>query len=130
MESSFLALVLVLVLVVVIESRKDEDEDDDEDEEEDQAMLWVGYLAVAVAVIWLVYKLYVAYSSSGGTVMVVVYDAAVYPPILGVVGLYLILSSYKVELTFWAYLAIWAVTAAVGVGAIRLMEEIGDKPLS
>jgi hypothetical protein len=90
-------------------------------------MLWVGYVAIAVAVIWLLVKLRVAYGSAGGTIMVVVYDAAVYPPIIGVVGLYLVLSAFQIDLAFWIYLAVWAVTAGVAVGAIRLMEEIGDK---
>jgi hypothetical protein len=92
-------------------------------------MVWVGYVAIAVAVIWLLVKLYVSYDSMGGTVMVVVYDAAVYPPIIGVVGLYFVLSAHKVNLASWIYLIIWAATTATAVGAIRLMEELGDKPL-
>lgn len=92
-------------------------------------MVWVGSVAIAVAVIWLLVKLRVAYSSAGGTVMVVVYDAVMYPPIIGVVGLYLVLSTYKIEIALWMYLVIWAVTTGVAAGAIRLMEEIGDKPL-
>ncbi len=91
--------------------------------------VWAGYVAIAVAVIWLLVKLYVAYGSAGGTVMVVVYDAAVYPPIIGVVGAYLVLSTNKIDLAVWIYLVIWAITTGVAVGAIRLMEEIGDKPL-
>jgi hypothetical protein len=92
-------------------------------------MVWVGYLAIAVAVIWLLVKLKVAYGSAGGTVMVVVYDAVMYPPIIGVVGLYLVLSNYQINLAIWIYLIIWAVTTGVAAGGIRLMEEIGDKPL-
>jgi hypothetical protein len=92
-------------------------------------MVWAGYAAVAVSVLWILYKLYVAYGSCGGTVEVVVYDAAVYPPILGAVGLYLVLSNHQVQLAFWIYMAIWAVVTAVVVGAIRLMMEIGDRPL-
>lgn len=92
-------------------------------------MLWAGYVAIAVAVIWFLFKLYAAYDSVGGTVMVVIYDAAVFPPIIGVVGLYLVLYSYQVDLAFWIYMIIWAVTTAVAAGALRLMEEFGDKPL-
>lgn len=92
-------------------------------------MIWAGYVAIAVAVLWILYKLYVAYGSSGGTVEVVVYDAAVYPPVIGAVGLYLVLSNHQIQLAFWIYMAIWAVVTAVVVGAIRLMEEIGDRPL-
>ena len=92
-------------------------------------MQWAGYFAIVVAVIWLLVKLYVAYDSVGGTVMVVIYDAAVYPPIIGVVGLYLVLSSNGVDYAAWIYLIIWAVTTGLAAGAIRLMEEIGDKPL-
>ena len=92
-------------------------------------MVWVGYVAIAVAVIWMLVKFYVAFNSAGGTVMAVVYDAAVYPPIIGVVGLYFVLSAYKVDLASWIYLIIWAVTTGTTVGAIRLMEEIGDRPL-
>jgi hypothetical protein len=92
-------------------------------------MVWVGYVAIAVAVIWLLVKLRVAYGSAGGTVMVVVYDAVMYPPIIGVAGLYLVLSNHRIDIALWMYLVIWAVTTGVAAGAIRLMEEIGDKPL-
>lgn len=92
-------------------------------------MVWVGYIAIAVAVIWLLLKMYVSYNSAGGTIMVVVYDAAVYPPVIGVVGLYFVLSAYKIDLALWLYVIIWAVTTGVAVGAIRLMEEIGDRRL-
>lgn len=92
-------------------------------------MVWAGYLALAIAAIWVVIKLYVAYNSFGGTVMAIVYDAAVYPPIIGVVGLYLVLSTHQINLALWIYLVIWAVTTGLAAGAIRLMEEIGDKPL-
>jgi hypothetical protein len=91
--------------------------------------VWAGYAAIAVAVIWIFAKMYVAYGSAGGTVMVVVYDAVVYPPIVGTVGLYFVLSYYQVKLAFWIYLIIWGVTAGITFGAIRLMEEIGDRPL-
>lgn len=92
-------------------------------------MVWVGYVAIAVAVIWLLVKLYASYDSAGGTVMVVVYDAALYPPIIGVVGLYFVLSEHQIYLALWMYLVIWAVTTALAAGALRLIEEFGDKPL-
>lgn len=92
-------------------------------------MVWAGAVAIAVAVIWLLVKMYVAYDSSGGTVMVIVYDAAVFPPIISAIGLYLVLSTYKIHLAFWIYLGIWAVTTGLAAGAIRLAEEVGDRPL-
>lgn len=92
-------------------------------------MVWLGYLAILVAVIWIVAKLYVAYNSAGGTIMVVVYDAALYPPILIAVGLYFVLPTYDVELAVWIYFAIWAAVTALVAGLIRLMEELGDRPL-
>ena len=92
-------------------------------------MLWLAYAAVAVAVSWILLKLYMAYNSAGGTVMVAVYDAAVYPPILGTVGLYFVLPTHRIDLSPWIYVAIWVVTTVVTAGAIRLMEELGDKPL-
>lgn len=92
-------------------------------------MVGLAYVAVAIAVVWVLVKLHMAYHSAGGTVMVTVYDAAVYPPILLAGGLYFLLPDYQVNLPYWAYLLIWAALTAAVVGAIRWMQEIGDKPL-
>lgn len=91
-------------------------------------MVWAGYAAIAVSVIWVVVKLYMAYHSAGGINVVVVYDAAVYPPILAAVGLYLVLPSLGIYWAAWVYVVIWAVTCAITAGAIRLMERLGDRP--
>jgi hypothetical protein len=60
-------------------------------------MAFIGFALLGVAVIWYVRKLYVSYTSAGGTdFMMPVYDAALYPPILAAVGLYLVL--FKADL--------------------------------
>ena len=92
-------------------------------------MLWLGCAAIAVAVIWILVKMYVSYNSSGGTVIVVVYDAAVYPPVIATIGLYFVLSTLEIQLALWMYVIIWAATTGVAAGLIRLMEEVGDRRL-
>ena len=93
-------------------------------------MIAIGYALIVIATIWFLYKLYVSYTSAGGTdFQMPVYDAAMYPPIMGAVGLYLVLRVYEVEWPVWAFFAIWIGLTAVFVGAIRGMEELGDRPL-
>ena len=92
-------------------------------------MIWMGYVAIVVAVLWISLKLYLAYNSAGGTIMVVVYDAVIYPPVLIAVGLYFVLPSLGVQLHYWIYIAVWAACSGVVAGAIRLSEELGDRPL-
>ena len=93
-------------------------------------MIIVGYLLLAAAAGWWGYKVYVSYSSAGGTdFLMPVYDGAMYPPILATVGLYLVLSNRDVVWSIWAYVGLWLGLTVVAWGIIRLMEELGDKPL-
>ena len=90
-------------------------------------MTVVGYICMIVAVVWIVYKVYLSYTSFGGTVMVAVYDAAIYPPLLGVFGLYRVLPTYEIDLAIWVYVALWFGVTIFVVIAIRVAEEIGDR---
>ena len=90
-------------------------------------MTLFGYLCSFVAVAWIIYKVYVAYTSFGGTTMATVYDAAMYAPILGVFGLYWVLKSFAIDFTIWIYLALWVGVATFVALAIRLAENMGDR---
>ena len=90
----------------------------------------IGYVLLVVAVGWIGFKMYVSYNSAGGTAFAVpVYDAAIYPPILAAVGLYLVLPSFGVEWPWWAFVVAGLALVPLVVGGIRLMEEVGDKEL-
>ncbi len=90
----------------------------------------LGYALIAVAIIWFLYKMYVSYTSAGGTDFAMpVYDAALYPPIMVAVGAYLVMQSAGEPWPIWVYVVIAVVTAGLSAGLIRLMEELGDKPL-
>ena len=90
----------------------------------------IGYALIVIAIGWIAYKMNVSYNSAGGTAFAVpVYDAAIYPPILIAVGLYLASSSLGIEWPVWIYVAIGLVLIPVVVGSIKLMEEVGDKEL-
>lgn len=90
-------------------------------------MTLLGYVCLIVAVVWIVYKVRLSYLSFGGTVMVTVYDAAFFPPVVGVFGLYWVLRSLSVDFPIWAYVAlVFAVAVLVGI-AIRVAEELGDR---
>ena len=90
-------------------------------------MTVIGYICMIVAAIWIIYKVYVSYTSFGGIVMVTVYDAAVYAPFLGVFGLYWVLRSIGISWPIWIYGAVWlGLTVFVAI-AIRIAEEIGDR---
>jgi ABC-type spermidine/putrescine transport system permease subunit II len=90
----------------------------------------IGYVLFVIAAGWIAYKMNVSYNSAGGTAFAVpVYDAAIYPPILTAVGLYLVLPSFGVEWPVWAYIAIGVALVPVIVGGIKLMEEVGDREL-
>jgi hypothetical protein len=90
-------------------------------------MTVIGYICTIVAVAWIIYKVYVAYNSFGGTIGVSVYDAAMYPPIFGVFGLYWVLNSLTIDLALWIYLVIWLGVAGFIAIAIRVAEEMGDR---
>ncbi len=93
-------------------------------------MALFGFALLGIAVIWYLRKLYVSYSSAGGTdFMMPVYDAALYPPILATVGLYLVLRDFEVDLDIWIYVAIWFGSTLLAAGTIKLAELLGDKPL-
>lgn len=93
-------------------------------------MITFGYILVGVSVCWFLYKVYLSYKSAGGTdFMVSVYDGALYPPILGVVGLYFVLPTYEITWSIWIYVGIWVGATLLFAGTIRLAEEIGDRPL-
>jgi len=90
----------------------------------------IGCLLIVVALGWFLYKLYVSYNSAGGTDFAVpVYDAAIYPPVLGVVGLYLVLRAYEVTWSIWIYVVLWLGVTLLAAGAMRASEELGDRSL-
>lgn len=90
-------------------------------------MMYVGYTCLIVAVIWIVYKVRVSYASFGGTVMVSVYDAAIFPPIVGTFGLYWVLPTFGIEWSIWIYVAIGLGLVVVVAITIRVAEDLGDR---
>lgn len=93
-------------------------------------MALIGFALLGAAVVWYLYKLYVSYSSAGGTdFMLPVFDAALYPPILATVGLYLVLRYFEIDLSIWIYVAIWFGSTILSAVTIKLAELVGDKPL-
>jgi hypothetical protein len=86
----------------------------------------IGYVLLVIAVGWIGYKMNVSYNSAGGTAFAVpVYDAAIYPPILIGVAIYLI----GIEWPWWGYVVAGVALVPIVAGGIRLMEEVGDKEL-
>ena len=93
-------------------------------------MFVLGCICVSIAAIWFGYRLYLAYGSAGGTDFAVpLYDAAMYPPIITTLGLYFVLPRFEIEWSLWVYLGIAVGLAGLAAGAIRIAEELGDKPL-
>ena len=93
-------------------------------------MVFFGYALLAIAAAWFLYKLSISFRSAGGTdMMVSVYDGAVYPPILAAVGLYVVLPTYEINWSILIYVAIWFGLTLFAALAIRIVEEIGDRPL-
>lgn len=93
-------------------------------------MTIAGFALCAVGLIWIFYKLSVSYSSAGGTAyQVPVYDAAVYPPILLAVGTFLIARGMHLGWPIWVPILVWVVGTAAVAGSIKLLEELGDRPL-
>ena len=90
-------------------------------------MTVIAYVCIIVAVVWIIYKVYVSYTSFGGTVEVTVYDAAIYPPLVGVFGLYWVLHSIGINWAIWIYGTIWLGVTVFAAISIRLAEEIGDR---
>lgn len=92
--------------------------------------MFFGPLMLILAAGWLFYKVYVAYTSAGGTDFAMpIYDAAMYPPIIATIGLYLTLTALEIEWTVWMYVGIWLVITLLAIGLLWLMEQLGDKPL-
>ena len=90
----------------------------------------IGYLLMVIALGYFLYKLYVSYSSAGGTDFALpVYDGAIFPPVLCVVGLYLALRPYELDWSYWIYVALWLGLTILAWGAIRIGEEVGDRSL-
>jgi 1,4-dihydroxy-2-naphthoate octaprenyltransferase len=87
----------------------------------------VGYVCIIVAVIWIVLKIRLSYMSFGGTVMVTVYDAAIFPPFIGVFGLYWVAGSFGIDYSIWAYVGLAFAVAVLVIVAIRVAEELGDR---
>ena len=89
----------------------------------------IGYCCFALAAIWILYKLYLAYNSAGGTVMVTVYDAAMFPPLIAVAGLFCTFRAFDIHCPIWIYPAIVVGIGVLVVIGIKVAEEIGDRPL-
>jgi hypothetical protein len=93
-------------------------------------VIFFGAALLAVAAGWFLYKVYVAYTSAGGTDFAMpIYDAAMYPPIMGTAGLYLTLTSLEIAWSIWIYLAIWVAVTLLAAGLLWATEQLGDKPL-
>jgi hypothetical protein len=86
-----------------------------------------GYICLIVAAIWITYKVCVSYTSFGGTVMVTVYDAAIYPPFIGAFGLFWVFRSLEINWPIWTYCLVWIGLTAFVVIAIRIAEDFGDR---
>lgn len=89
-------------------------------------MTIIGYLCVIIAVVWILHKVRVSYLSFGGTVMVSVYDAAIFPPLIGAFGLYWVLPTLGFELPIWAFAIIGIGVAVLVAIGVRVAEELGD----
>ncbi len=87
----------------------------------------VGYVCLVVAVVWILLKIRLSYTSFGGTVMVTVYDAAIFPPLIGVFGLYWVANSFGINYSIWAYVGLTVVTVVLVAIAIRVAEDLGDR---
>jgi len=93
-------------------------------------MLAIGIGLIVLAAAWLLYKTCLAFNSGGGTdMMLVVYDAAVYPPLLATIGAYLLVQTRQLNWPLWSYLLLWLGLTAAAAGLIRVSEEIGDRRL-
>ena len=93
-------------------------------------MIFFGAALIAVAAGWFFYKVYVAYTSAGGTDFAMpIYDAAMYPPMMLAIGLYLTLTALEMTYSIWIYVGIWVVATLLAVGLLWLTEQLGDKPL-
>jgi hypothetical protein len=90
----------------------------------------LGYALLGIALIWYLYRLYISFTSAGGTdFMLPVNDAVLYPPIMATLGLFLVLRNREIAWSFWYYAGIWLALAVTFWGTIRLAEELGDREL-
>jgi hypothetical protein len=80
-----------------------------------------------VAVVWVLLKIRLSYNSFGGTVMVTVYDAAIFPPFIGVFGLYWVAGSFGIDYSVWLYVGLEVVLAILVAIVIRVAENLGDR---
>lgn len=93
-------------------------------------MTWIGWALIVFAAGYFGYKVYLSFTSAGGTdFMVPIYDGAIYPPALAVFGLYWVLGSFGIDWAWWVYLLLWVGASLAAAGIIRLSEEVGDRPL-
>jgi hypothetical protein len=92
-------------------------------------MVALGSVCIAVAAIWILFRWYLAYNSAGGTVVVTVYDAAIYPPPLLALGLYFLLPTFGINWAIWVFVVICLATGGLVAAGIRIAEEVGDRPL-
>ena len=90
----------------------------------------LGYAMVAVAAIWVLYKMFVSYNSAGGTdYPLAVFDAAIYPPLLATAGLFIVHWSAEDLWAYWIYGAVLIALVVVIAVLIKICEALGDKPL-
>ena len=87
-------------------------------------LMWIGYGLIAVAAGWFLHRLWSSFSSA------LDYDfnpyaAAIIPPVLGVVGLFLVLRSYDFNWPLWLYLIIWAALTAAVSAAVWAADRFG-----
>jgi hypothetical protein len=93
-------------------------------------VLIFGYILIGVAAIWFLRKLWISFTSAGGTDFAMpIYDAAMYPPVIAVIGLFLVLRAYEIQWSWFIYVGIGIALVLLAVGALKLAEELGDRPL-
>ena len=92
-------------------------------------MAIAGYACIVVAVLWILFKVRLAYQSEGGRMVVTVYDAAFYPPLIVVGGLFLINWAGGADWSPWIYVGLVPALIAAVAGIIKLAEELGDRQL-
>ena len=92
--------------------------------------LVLGYALITIATLWFLRKLYISFTSAGGTDFAMpVYDAAMYPPLIAMIGLFLVLRTYEIQWSWLIYAGIAIVLILAAAGSLWLAEELGDRPL-
>ena len=92
-------------------------------------MIVLGYALLVIATLYYLFRLRTAFTSAGGTIDVVTRDAVLFAPIIASLGLFLVLRTYEIHWSPWAYVGVWFGLAAIFWGTILLAQELGDREL-